>query len=233
MASNRFTLTEAVFWTRRLGVFVVIGIFVLLFIWVVVASLSGPQGDTSKYLVANNKCGTDIPALKIATLPLAPNVEPTITLETAPGEAPDLPRVVNVYKYTHPGQSLNALTEATVLADSLGFPEEKRRKSSDTDYNWTDIKDQRQLSVNLENLNFYIRYLDFDKPLPLVGNQDGELPTDAQARQIAFGWLQKLGLATKDLTMENSKVYSLRMQDGGLRVTSSRQNADLIRVDLL
>lgn len=234
MAQSHLTLTEAVFWTRRLGIFVVAGIGLLIFIRILIAIFAGAPGAESKYLTANNGCKVDMPDLVLTSLPLAENAEPTITLETPEGILPDLPKVVNVFKYEHPGQSLNALEDSTVLAESLGFPREERRKKTDTDYSWTDIGGLRQLDLNLENLNFFLTKSDFSQPLPQPVGEPIVIPTEEEARVNAFRWLKQLGLATTDYTEENSIVYFLKIDSSGsLSLTTSRQNADLVRVDFL
>jgi hypothetical protein len=234
MASTRLTLTEAVFWTKRIGLLTLGGLVLIIFIRIIIGLLSGPSGSDSKYLIANNACKSEITPVTLTTLPLVENTEPTITLETPDGRLPDLPKVVNLYKYDHPGQSLNALEDATVLAESVGFPRAERRKKTDTDYTWNDIGGLRQLDLNLENLNFFLNKSDFSQGLPQPEGEPLVIPTEEEAKDIAFKWLRELGLATNNYTQENSKVYFLQVKaDGSLALTSSRQNADLVRVDFL
>ena len=228
--ANKLTLTDTIFWTKRFGTVLGIGVGLIIFIRIVIAIIAGPNPEGSKYLVANEACPTNIPEITLTSLPLATGAQPEIKLETPDGRLPDLPGVVNVYRFGHPGQSLNALEEATAIADELGFPAANRRKITDTDYQWKDVNSERQLDVNLDNLNFFISR-DFSEPLPIVAGTDAPLPSEEEAVNTAYRWLLNLGLADQDISEENVKVSFLKIVDGRLNLISSRQEADLVRVD--
>jgi hypothetical protein len=143
------TLTEAAFWTKRFGIIVIVsvGVFLLLF--------NGTFSSKSttlppEYLTANYAC-TELKEdflehkLEIPALELKADSEMIFELQTDSGKVGNLPTIVNVYRYSNLGQSLNSQAEAKILAKKMGFDPERIVRQGTTDYIWVNNDSKRSL----------------------------------------------------------------------------------------
>lgn len=228
------TLTEANYWTRKLGVIFLV-VFIL-FILSVLIYVNIPSSTTiSEYQRANYAC-TDLKEdfiknkLSIPSLTLAPGSDLVYEIETRTGKAESLPRIVNVYKYTIAGQSLNSQTEAKLLADRLDFDPDTIQRRGSTEYVWYDSKTYRTLVIDARNLNFTLS-TDYSKDIAV--NRENKLPTDNEAKQIALTFLSSKGLLFDDLKTVEPYIIPVNIRpDGTLEQAKSRAEAELLRVSL-
>lgn len=230
------TLTEAAFWTKKLIYFVGAG-FVLFIIFVIVMLSLKKDPTLPQYLTANYACTATrdeflIHELEIPTLELAPGSENAVfELETLTGKGDQLPRIINMYKYNNPGQSLTSQNEAKVIAQRLGFSPDAIQRRGTTEYYWDDPTNARRLTVQARNLNFKLQ-TDFRQPNALP--TDGELPTEDEAISIARSFLSSAGLLYEDYAKGRPIVKNINIEaDGSFSQAFSKRDAELIRVDFV
>ena len=226
------TLTEAGYWTRRFGVIFLV-VFVLFIIGVLIYVNIPSSSTISEYQRANYAC-TDLKddflknKLSIPSLTLAPGSDLVYEIETRSGKAESLPRIVNVYKYTIAGQSLNSQTEAKLLADRLSFDPDAMQRRGSTEYVWYDNKTYRTLVIEARNLNFTLT-TDYSKDVAV--NKENKLPTDNEAKQLALTFLSSKGLLFDDLKIVEPYIIPVNIRpDGTLEQAKSRAEAELLRV---
>lgn len=228
------TLTEAAYWTRRLGI-ILIALFAMLIIIVLVISNIKEDNTPPEYAKPNYAC-TDTAEeflqnkLSIPSIELASGSEKIFEIDTETGKADQLPQIVNVYKYDNPGQLLNSQNEAKKIAKSLGFNPELISRTTN-EYYWNDSTTSRELRIQARNLNLTMK-TDYTKPngkLP-----DGALPTESQASSIASNFLRNAGLLTDDYANEKPLTKYITLEpDGSYSEANSVGEADLIRVDFI
>ncbi len=229
------TLTEAAYWTRRFGI--ILGVVFILFVIGVLIYVNIPSSSTiSEYQKANYAC-TDLKEeftknkLSIPSLTLAPGSDLVYEIETRTGKAESLPRIINVYKYTIAGQSLNSQIEAKLLAGRLNFDPESMQRRGSTEYIWYDSKTFRTLVVEARNLNFTLT-TDYTKEIAI--NRENKLPTDNEAKQLALSFLSSKGLLFDDLREVEPYIIPVNVRpDGTLEQAKSRTEAELLRVSFL
>ncbi len=152
----------------------------------------------------------------------------TFSIETKSGAIPDLPKVVNVFKYVHE-TSLTALDDAKIIAEKLDFEPEKYARKSTTEYRWTNTEKAQTLTIETGNLNFHLK-TNFSKVDPSDGT--GELPSEENAKTLATEYLQSAGLMTKDYSEGFQRTYLVKLTpDKEFSEAPSLSEADLIRVD--
>lgn len=124
------TLTEAAFWTKRLGV-IALGVVAFIFLIVIIAYNPGKVTLPPEYLTPNCAC-TDTAdeflknVLTIPSYELSPNSTPQYAIQTETGQLDDnLPDIVNVYRYTNLGEQINAQSRAKILAGKMGLKQMK------------------------------------------------------------------------------------------------------------
>lgn len=227
------TLTEAAYWTRRLGVLALgaLGIFAI----VVAVFLSiDPNAVPPEYLTANYAC-TDtrdefIPyTLDIPSLELAEGSNLVYELETETGQVDQLPRIVNVHKFNNLGQSLNSQAEAQIIAGRMGFDPNAILRSGSTKYVWNDSVQRRTLEIDARTMNFNLSANFSDSNL---FPEDSELPQRTTAINDATNFLRSNSILLADYIAETpSTTYININPDGSFSQAPSAVDAELIRVD--
>ncbi|MFA6754784.1 MAG: hypothetical protein WCR68_03080, partial [Candidatus Dojkabacteria bacterium] len=121
------TLTEASFWTKRLGVIlgVLVGIFSIVAI--IITSVSTPP-PPPEYLTANYACTERkeeflASKLVIPSLEVNSNSEGLFEIQTETGKVNTLSnlKIINVHKYKEKLQQLDNQIKAKTIASALGF----------------------------------------------------------------------------------------------------------------
>jgi hypothetical protein len=226
------TLTEAAFWTKKIGV---VALILFAFFIILLLIILKPQSNVlpPKYLEPNFAC-TQTPneflenILTIPSLELLNEGEVEFAIQTDSGKLDDLPEVVNVYRYTNLEQSITSQTDAKALASKLGFEPERIRRST-SEYLWSDNEKQRDLTVNARDLNFtYKTRINKIREL----RKTSDLPTESDAISLATNALRALGILNDEYTFVKPSVYLIDINpDDTYSQADSLLNAELIRVD--
>jgi hypothetical protein len=232
------TLTEAAFWTKRVGIIIAgaAGIFVIVAI--VLTSISEPPRPP-EYLEANWACTEtkeeflenvlEIPSLEVNT-----DSENVFEIQTDTGRVDELSslEVINVHKYKIKTQQIDSLIQAKDIATKLGFEPEKVFRKGTTDYIWTNSSISRSLDVNAQTLNFimttdpgYVRELAREKALP----------TENEAIALAKNAIRKLEILQSDYNYNDAGNITTHLidinPDKSFSEAPSLAEAELIRVD--
>jgi hypothetical protein len=228
------TLTEAAYWTKRVGIIFLAGgtlIIVGIMIWF---KLSNPD-PLPEFLKADYGCTITAEEFKphsldIATKQLGVGSEKIYSIDTATGRLEELPSIAFVYKYNNPGPSLNSQNDAKDLARNLGLLPEDIILRGGLSYEWAEDSLGRSLSVNVSTMNFDFR-TNFANPnsYPSEGNI---LPSDQEAVIRASSYLRSNGLMLEDYAEEEPGVtYINLLPNGTYTMAKSRAEAELIRID--
>lgn len=227
------TLTEATFWTKRFGV--IAGIFILFFVLVIfLLTLSSKTTLPPEYLTSNFGC-TDSKEefagneLVIPSLEIRADSDAIYKLNTDSGKVDSLPRIINLYRYTILGQSLNSQGDSKILAKQMGFDPEKIVRIKTTDYYWKDSVTGRELDIKARDLNFTMK-TDVEKIREI--NKENDLPSEKEAPSLAMNALSSLGLLEQNYTSFPPTTHLIDISpDGTYSQADSLLDAELIRVD--
>jgi hypothetical protein len=234
------TLTEAAFWTRRVGVIVIIaGVIFIIVAIILTSTANGPLPP--EYLTANWACTEtkeeflehklEIPSLQVNT-----DSENVFEIQTDTGKVNDLSslEIINVYKYKEQVQQLNNQLRATEIAVSLGFEPEGITRKGTTHYLWTDSSNSRSLQITAKDLNFimttngeYIRNIVKENPLP----------AENEAISLAKNIIRRINLIGSDVNYNDignikTHLIDINPNDRSYSEAPSLADAELIRVDL-
>lgn len=221
------TLTEAAELTKKSVYYVGIPVATVFVVWGLWGMLSPQEELPQKYITPDNMCG-QLPEFEMETL-AQEIIDTKFSIETTSGAIPDLPKVVNVFKYDHPGQSLLALQEAQVFAEDLEFEPEKYNRISTIEYEWVDPIKGKRLVIETGNLNMS---LTTDYTSPGVTTYPESLPSEENAKTIAINYLRSKNLLTEDYNAGSQKSYLIQITASGeMREAPSLSEADLIRID--
>lgn len=227
------TLTQAAYWTRRLGVVAIGAGVVVVIIIVVILNLSADDAP-QEYLQANFACTQTreefiLSKLEIPSLSLAPGSNLVYELETETGQVDELPRIINVHSFNILGQSLNSQGEAKIIANKLGFDPEAILRRGAAAYLWNDTENNRTLEVDASTLNFRM-HTDFTQAGSLPSNPT--LPTEGEAIQEAVNLLRSSGMLFADYAVGIPQTVNINVEpDGSFTQAGSKAEAELIRVD--
>jgi hypothetical protein len=231
------TLTEAAFWTKRVGV--IVGVISLLFVIVVIIFSNSNQDLPPEYLTANYACTETAEEflenrLEIPSLEVNSDSENIFEIQTDTGKVNSLSNleIINVHKYRVETQQLDNQIKAKSIASALGFDPEAIYRKGTTDYIWTSPVNSRSLNIDAKNLNFimttnssYIR--DISKELPV--------PTENEAIALAKNSIRKLQILGSDFNYNdpsNITTYLIDINpDGSYSEAPSLADAELVRVD--
>jgi hypothetical protein len=231
------TLTEAAFWTKRLGV-IALGALVIFTTIVLMLTLQKEQKMPPQYLTSNYACTQTREEfleyrLEIPSLELAEGSEMVFQIDTDTGKIDALPEIVNVFEFNNPIQSVTAQADAKVLANRMGFdPDSVTRKGTES-YIWVDRENSRTLEIQARNLNFSFK-TDPAKIKEVI--RDSTLPSEQEAKSKAANILRSLGLGlySEDYSKGNHKTTFIKINpDGSFSKAASHVDADLIRVDFM
>lgn len=219
------TLTEASVLTNKATKYFLLPMLVIMVIWLMV-KMAQPNTDIpDNYMNPDNLCGP-LPELTIEGFDTAGDIE--YSCETTAGCYPDLPEIVNVFQYDHPGQSLYAQREAQQTATLLGF-ENSPSRPNNTEYKWTDPLTKRTLIIEASNQNIDM-FTDFNDPS--VNTHSSTLPSEEKAEEIAQLFMQNMSLLTSDYASGPKVTHLIQIGvDGSLSQAPSLSEADLVRVD--
>ncbi len=227
------TLTEAAFWSKRIGI--VVGVLILMFMIAALIIFSSQSDELPpEYLSANYACTNTreefLPnKLEIPSLDIPTGSEMVFELNTDSGKVESLPQIVNLYAFDIQGQTLNAQLEAKQIASDLGFDPESIYRQGTTSYIWSDKATERSLSVTARNLHFimktepeYVRNL----------TKEASLPTENEAISIAKNSLNSLNLLDESYAggIATSTLIDIN-PDGSYSKTTALAEAELIRID--
>ncbi len=228
------TLTEAGHWAKRLGVIIAVVLFVAILI--VYFVLNAPEGanvpSTERATLACTVDPTNFveSQLEIPSLEMGAGSTDKFKIDTPTGKVDKFPRIVNVYRYNNPGESLTFLTEAQIVAERLGFDKERYIREGTVAYIWDDLSTARRLRIEARNMLFELK-TEFanQKAFP---EDVGTLPTDESAVRTATDFLKNTGLFTSDYASGEVRTTLIKLgADGALSQAPSKATADLIRVD--
>lgn len=221
------TLTEVSYWTKRAGLAltIVLLLFIPLRLVYLIAKSGAPIQLRGELPFASQGYGT-LPAVSLVGLELPENVTPQYQLETAAGEFPEVPPVVQVYDLPEKRQSLTTLDEAKLLAAKMNFDSEPIREANTSIYNWTD-QIGRRLRYDASTQNFRLS-TDFTKDV----YEDVVVPTTEEAKEDAQRYLNSLKLLSQDYINGFQDATYLKFGNNGeYLVANSQSEADLVRVD--
>jgi len=231
------TLTEAAFWTKRLGVIAGGAFLVILIIVFVVVSTGKNPTRPPEYLNPNFACTETAEEflnkakIEIPSLPIDPDSEAIFELATPTGKVNELPHVVNVYKFENPRQTIDAQAQAKIKAGKLGFDKEKIIIPDTSTYMWRDEVNGRTLTMKAKNLNFV---LETDLRKMQRATSQGVVPSEQSAKTTAQNVLRSAGLFNESggyHTPDIETTYINLNPDGSFSKASSASEAELIKVD--
>lgn len=206
--------------------FVVIPFVIIMTIWLVMGILTSTPPLPERYITPDYMCG-QLSKIEIESIEMNSSAE--VSIETTSGAVPDLPKVVNVYEYNHPGQSLLAVREMQKTAELLGFDPNSFSKISTTEYQWIDQSSHKTLVIETSNQNILMT-TDFSNPS--VDTLSASLPSTESAVEIARQYLSEVNLLTSAYDEGDSQAHLVQITPSGeLREAPSLSEADLVRVD--
>lgn len=230
------TLTEASFWTKRLGVIALGALTIVVIIILVIVMNSNIEVVMPQYLEPNFACTQHKEeflenSLQIPSLQFADGTELSFDIKTDTGKIDSLPEIINVYKFNNRSQSLTAQADAKILAKAMGFDPDVIERVSTQGYKWTDRAAGRTLEVEAKNLNFTLKT---DTSVMKESSASRALPSEQEAKSIAVNALNSLGVFPSDYTSGNHRTTLVNINpDGSFSKAHSLAEADLIRVDLV
>lgn len=230
------TLTEASFWTKRLGVIALGALIIVVIIILVIVMNSNIEVVMPQYLEPNFACTQHKEEflenrLQIPSLQFADGTELSFDIKTDTGKIDSLPEIINVYKFNNRSQSLTAQADAKILAKAMGFDPDVIERVSTQGYKWTDRAAGRTLEVEAKNLNFTLKT---DTSVMRESSASSALPSEQEAKSIAVNALNSLGVFPSDYTSGNHRTTLININpDGSFSKAHSLAEADLIRVDLI
>ncbi len=229
------TLTESAYWVKRIGIILSVILLILIAGVYIVATWEEPDPpspiEQANYACTQTKEQFLKHKLKIPSLELAKGSTDVYTIETESGKVDAIPRIVNVYHYNNPGETLNSKGEAQSIAEGLGFKITDMQRKGTSEYLWEDPLTARRLIIQARNVNFTLE-ADFSSSKTFPENK--VLPENDTAQQIAINFLQRNGLYYEEYMKGLiKKPILIEIQpDGTFKETTSKLKADLIRVDL-
>jgi len=227
------TLTEAAYWTKRLGIIAITGggiVIIGIMIWF---KLANPD-PLPEFLKADYGCTLTAEEFKshnltIPTLQLGIGSEKIYSIDTPTGRLETLPSIAFVYRYNNPGPSLNSQNDAKDLADNLGLNPQEIILRGGLSYEWAEDELGRTLSVNVSTMNFNFK-TNFANTNSYP--EEGVLPSDQEAIIRATSYLRGNGLMLEDYAKDTPEItYINILPNGTYTMAKSRAEAELIRVD--
>lgn len=151
----------------------------------------------------------------------------TFSLETTTTQLPELPKVTPVFPYVLPVSSFDNLSQASQLAQSIGFTG-KTTSLTDIIYRFEHKDLPSSLDINIINKTFSLNYNLTSTPEIL--NLQPVSSQNALTSVVSF--LTRSNLLPEDLDQTNPKFDLLKTQGGQLSEAISLSEANLIRVNL-
>jgi hypothetical protein len=234
------TLTEAAFWTKRVGIIVAVVVVILAILGVILTSRANdplpPEYLTANYACTETKEEFLDNKLEIPSLQVNNDSENVFEIQTDTGKINNLSNleIINVHKYRIKTQQLDSLIKAKEIAASLGFEPEEVYRRGTTDYIWVNDENSRNLNINARTLNFNMvtnNIYDYYR-----GNlRDQELPSENRAISIAKDEITGLGILGSDVNFRDQNNISVHYidinPDGSYSEAPSIAEAELIKID--
>jgi hypothetical protein len=232
------TLTEAAFWTKRVGVIAAVGAVVFL-IGAIILTSATRDPLPPKYLEANYACTETKEQflenrLEIPSLEVNSDSENVFELQTDTGRVDNLSNleIINVHQYRQKEQQLDAQLRATEIATILGFDPDAIHRKGTTGYVWNNSQNSRSLEVEARTLNFqmntnssYIRDVAKENPVP----------TENEAIALAKNAIRNLDILGSDYNYNdpgNITTYLVDINpDGSFSEAPSLAEAEMVKVD--
>jgi len=223
------TLTEVNYWTKRIGLIVIVAFLAFIplrLVWAIIGAGGDGTRRPAELPYASLGYGT-LSATTLISLPLPENVTPEYQLETAAGEFPDVPQVVQVYKLPPKSQTLTTLDEAKLLSGKLKFITEPTRNPNTSIYTWTD-QAGRILEYDVSVQNFVLK-TEFSKDT--FKGKKGALNL-TQAKEKSLNFLKGLKLLSQDYVNGHQEAVYLKFgENGEYLLANSQSDSDVVRVD--
>lgn len=222
------TLTEVVFWTKRIGLVTIIAILAfiplrLIFMIIASTSVTRPRAELP---YASQGYGA-LPDISLTGLALPATASPTFQLETAAGEFPEIPPVVNVYKVSQKQQSLNTLDIAKSVAKKYEFKSEPSRIPNSSRYVWQDTAG-RTFTYNLATQNYSLK-TDYTKD---HFKKEEIVPDLNTSKKLAEKHFKGLNLLDESYLNGSAEAVYLKLgSNGEYLVADSQSDADFVRID--
>lgn len=149
----------------------------------------------------------------------------TYSINTTTGGLPkNIPDRIQVFQASLNQASFSSYDRTKQKAAKIGFSGEGTPLSQ-TMYQWKDPKiDGRQIVFNTVTQ-------DFTLTANLTSSSEFALPTKDQATQIANTFLKNISLLPKDIDDTKTKISFVKLQNGGLALTTSLSESNFIQVD--
>lgn len=234
------TLTEAAFWTKRIGV--IVGVLAVIFIILAIILTSGQTNRPPEYITATCACTETAEEflkykLEIPSLEVNSDSENVFELQTDTGKIDALSEleIINVHRYKVKEQQLDSQLRAKEIASALGFDPNAMHRIGTTGYVWSNSSNSRSLQVDAKTLNFQMKT---SNPAEYVRNikKENTLPTEGEAIALAKNAMRNLGILGSDYNYNqagNITTYLIDINpDGTYSEALSLAEAELIRVDL-
>lgn len=223
------TLTQAVYWTKRVGaaLIVLFLLFIPLRLIIIIINAGGGVTRPREDLPFASQGYGVLPQMSLTSLALPAQSSPGVQLETAAGEFPDIPPVVQVYKLKEKLQTLTTLDEAKQLAGRFGFKSLPNRIPNSTKYSWQDTAG-RLMTYDVSNQNFNLK-TDYTKDI----YQKVEIvPSLVEAEERSLAHLRTLQLLDESYLNGYMESGYLKLgPNGGYLKAGSQSEADFVRVD--
>lgn len=230
------TLTEAAYWTRRLGLVGGILFFLFVAISVVIVIMDSVNPPDLSVLTPDFAC-TAMPdefkkeQLVVPSLQMGSGQLQYIEIDTLTGKTEQLPPVANVYRYNHPAPSLSAENKAKSIGEKLGFDPDAIRRRGTIQFYWPEDAYGRSLTVDANTLNYELK-VNYKNSSALPKEKD--LPTNEEAKNIARTFLSSNGWLLSDYGKEEPLFTLINIEpDGTFSMAATRSEAELIRVDFV
>ncbi len=224
------TLFQTASQLRRILVFVLIGVIVILVVDNVSRFLNSPNNpfatQLSLYQPADSNFGA-IPTPPMTSFTIAKDSNPTFTLAGAFNDFPDTGVVYSIEK---PREKLDTVDNAVSVAANMGFTGSYTSISTD-EISWTNIQGSRTLIFNKSTQKWRLRtkYL-FDPAAQLPKTINPKLDF---YQQIGTGIASRLGFDDKSLQQGNVVAqYALLGSDGLFTNPVDQASANYVSIDL-
>jgi hypothetical protein len=233
------TLTEAAFWTKKVGVVVAVLASIFVILAIILTSIN-QQNLPPEYLTANYACTETKEEflenkLEIPSLEVNSDSENIFELQTDTGKVDTLSNldIINIYKYKEKIQQLDSQLQAKEIASALGFNPDNIHRVGTTGYVWNNSVNKRSLEITARTLNFtmttqssYVRDVSKENPIP----------SENEAIALAKNTIRSLGILGSDYNYNEPGNISTHLidvnPDGTYSEAASLAEAELIKVDL-
>lgn len=218
-------LTNTAYYTRlviKFGSITIITLILMRIIWVVGTNVYlslFPPPPPPPTVAFGKLPNLPFPEQKVPAL--------TLSLQTPTGETPVLPKQTLVYFMPQATSSLLALDEATTIANSLDF-NQNRSATSEVIYRFEKEDTPATLDINIVNKTFSLNY-DLTQTPDLLNTRPR---STVEAEQAVKNLLSSGGILTTDLEEGRTSFEFLKVQDEKLVGAQSLSESQFVKVNL-